>query len=80
MAVTAKEIKKLAEACRKAGLKTFKCPEFEFTLGDAPVKPARTRAGAKATTNDAADDVISQPQFTEEELLLGEAVLDNAET
>lgn len=35
---TPKELKKLADACRKAGIKSYKTSEFEFTLSeDAPV-------------------------------------------
>lgn len=31
---TAKELKKLATACRKAGIKSFKCEGFEVTFTD----------------------------------------------
>jgi hypothetical protein len=39
----ASELLKLAKACRKAGIVHFKSPEYEFTLGDEPVrKPTKT--------------------------------------
>lgn len=31
---TVKELKKLASACRKSGIKSLKCEGFEFTLTD----------------------------------------------
>ena len=36
-----KEIKKLAKACREAGITHFKHADFEFTLGDLPEKPGK---------------------------------------
>lgn len=33
-----KELKKLADACRKAGIVTFKADGIEFTLADLPQK------------------------------------------
>lgn len=39
-----KELKKLASACRKAGIKHFKSAEMEFTLTDEiPVAPTRSK-------------------------------------
>lgn len=44
---SAKEIKKLADACRKAGIISFKGCGIEFTLSDeAPRSPAQRRAQA----------------------------------
>lgn len=46
-----KEIKKLADACRKAGIKSFKNAEVEFTLADElPVVHRRTARAQKETT------------------------------
>lgn len=39
----AKELKKLANACRKAGIKTFKGAGFEFTLADEAPATAKPR-------------------------------------
>lgn len=49
-----KELKKIAEACRKAGIKHFKGEGFEFTLTeDAPVKKVKQShlLSSKATTD-----------------------------
>jgi hypothetical protein len=34
--ITPKDLKKLAKACREAGIRKYKCAEFEFELDDAP--------------------------------------------
>lgn len=53
-----KEIKKLADACRRAGIKSFKNSEVEFTLSDVlPIVPTRIRREQKATVS----DVLQQP-------------------
>lgn len=45
----AKELAKLANACRKAGIKSFKGAGIEFTLTDeAPVKNTKKTAAAVA--------------------------------
>lgn len=36
MALDPKELKKLADACRKAGIKSYKSGDVEFTLTDEP--------------------------------------------
>lgn len=36
-----KQLKKLADACRKAGIKSFKSPQFEFTLSDELPEPKK---------------------------------------
>ena len=46
-APTAKELKKLAKACREAGIHHYKGDGFEFTLtGVTPEKPSRKNAAA----------------------------------
>jgi len=64
---TAKELKKLAKACREAGIHYFKSGDFEFTLnGIAPEKATKSRK------TEAAADVqgeIETDTLTEEELL-----------
>lgn len=43
-----KKLKKLATACRKAGISSFKSPEFEFTLTEeAPQSPRKAAQEAK---------------------------------
>lgn len=44
-----KQLKKLAAACRAAGIKHYKSGDIEFTLADAPYKPKKAR-GASAKT------------------------------
>lgn len=55
-----KEIKKLADACRRAGIKSFKNSEVEFTLSDTlPIVHNITRRVRKATVS----DVLEQPDI-----------------
>lgn len=62
-----KQLKKLAATCRSVGIKTFKCGDFEFTLGDVvPYRPARKTS--KATVVDS-DNPPTEEQLSEEELL-----------
>jgi len=62
---TAKELKKLAKACREAGIHYFKSSDFEFTLnGVAPEKPHRS----KLSSSDVQGEIESD-SLTEEELL-----------
>jgi len=62
---TAKELKKLAKACRDAGIHYFKGDGFEFTLtGVVPEKPSR-----KAPQPEADMSKIETDTPTEEELM-----------
>ena len=62
---TAKELKKLAKACREAGIHYFKSADFEFTLtGVAPEKPTRSKFVSADTQGEIESDTL-----TEEELL-----------
>lgn len=64
----AKEIKKLADLCRKSGIASFKCPEFEFTLTlDAP------ESTYKKKKQKAAESIPDTP--IETDLLSEEALL-----
>lgn len=63
----AKSLKKLAAACRKAGIKKYQCPEFSFELTDeAPLPPINSKAYAQATSS---DDVVATDSLSEEALL-----------
>lgn len=43
-----KSLKKLADTCRKAGIKHYKCAEFEFTLTeDGPISNYKKRTTVK---------------------------------
>jgi hypothetical protein len=45
--MTPKELTKLAKACRKLGITTYKGPDFEFTLGDEPTPRSRSTNATK---------------------------------
>lgn len=48
-----KEIKKIADSCRKAGISSFKCADFEFTLTpEAPVSNYKKKASNYKETPD----------------------------
>ena len=70
-----KELQKLAMACRKAGIKSFKCADFEFNLTDElPVSPKK-RAAMPLTS-----DTITTTELSEEALLFWSAgVTDEAQ-
>lgn len=66
---TAKEIQKLAKACRKAGIRTFKAEGIEFTLTEEA--PRSTRASQKATKQPtlAQDETFQSDTLTEEQMM-----------
>jgi hypothetical protein len=68
--LTPKELKKLAKACREAGIKTFKQGDIEFTLSDdlsPPESPYMRKKAAQETKMSDPDIETDGP--TEEELL-----------
>lgn len=71
---TPAQIKKLAAACRKAGIAHFKCGDIEFTLGDLPQPKAHNtpqKAQAKASVfNDKIETQDSWEDLTEEQKIL----------
>ena len=53
-----KALKKIAKACREAGIKHYKCPEFEFTLTEeepAPRAKASEKGAAPAANGNSSD-------------------------
>jgi hypothetical protein len=61
---TAKELKKLAKACRDAGIHYFKSAEFEFTLtGVVPEKPVKGKAPLTHTQGDIESDTPSEEEL-----------------
>jgi hypothetical protein len=62
---TAKELKKLAKACREAGIHYFKSADFEFTLTGVPPEKITKN---KSVETDVQGDIESDT-LTEEELL-----------
>lgn len=64
-----KALKKLASACRKAGVKSFKCADFEFQLSDEAMEIERPKKSATTTV----ESLIDEDTLTDEELLLWSA-------
>lgn len=69
-----KNLKKLADACRKAGIKSFKNAEFEFTLSDdVPLSSYKKRMITKQPKLEDSSvpvaDLITD-SLTQEQLLL----------
>ncbi len=62
-----KELQKLAKACRKAGIKSFKCADFEFTLADTGfVESYAPKTKGKQSSQ---GDVLAPDSLTEDQLL-----------
>ena len=75
-----KELKKLADACRKAGIKHFKSNDFEFTLtDDIPVSNYKKRKVA-AEVSAPAPSIFETDTLTEEQLLNWSSGYDFDET
>lgn len=65
--ITPKQLKKLADTCRKSGIKHFKNAEFEFTLtDDAPIYRSRSK---NKTSEVEPNSVFQTETLSEEELL-----------
>lgn len=67
--ITPKEIKKLADACRKAGVKTFTCPEFSFELGEQPEAVKKTKKQTNAPV-ELPEKTFESDELTEMDLLM----------
>jgi hypothetical protein len=68
---TPKELKKIAKACRDAGIKTFKGDGFELTFSDEALQP-KPKRGAKAQQEviSPANSRFESDSPSDEELLL----------
>lgn len=67
-----KSLKKLADVCRKSGIKTFKSGDVEFTLSEEPLTPIRkprTSKSQKIVEESFAPDV-NLGDLTPEQLLM----------
>lgn len=67
-----KELKKLAAACRAAGIKSYKTPDFEFTLTDEAPAPKNIKSTANKTSNAEfieSDEYKAMDALTDEQLL-----------
>lgn len=72
-----KDIKKLANMCRKAGIKHFKCDGMEFTLDDEPVKPTKQSSKAPSAETNAEFETDT---LTNEQLLMWSVHTDQTES
>ena len=70
-----KQLKKLAAACRAAGIKHFKCNDYEFTLSDELPVPARK--GNKV--DHGVTDHVETESLTETQLLFYSVHEENEE-
>ncbi len=72
-----KLLKKLADTCRKAGIRQFKNSDFEFTLtDDAPVSAYKKRLlkpQVKENYEPAAANILNDHELTEDALLFWSA-------
>lgn len=62
-----KELKRLAAACRKAGILHFKSADYEFTLSDT--QPVRETKHSKSLGNAASDSKFESDSLSPEELM-----------
>lgn len=78
MGFDAKALKKLADACRKAGITHYKCADFELTVSpDAPESNYKKRKAVKESAP-IVDDNFKSEQLTDDALLMW-SVLDPTE-
>lgn len=78
-----KALKKLADTCRKVGIKSFKNADLEFTLSDdfvAKQATKRSRNAGKENTSSIAHDIIQSDTLTEDQLLFYSTVDPSQET
>jgi len=67
--MTPKELKKLASACRAAGILTFKNSEVEFTLSEqAPPKLNKNTQKSSSSVSDKDEDFTTET-LTDEQML-----------
>jgi hypothetical protein len=73
----AKALKKIAAACRAAGIKHYKCPDFEFTLSD-DVPESNYKRNKRLSTpfigGPAVDPDFKTDGLTEDALMMWSAV------
>ncbi len=61
--ISPKELKKLAKACRDAGIKSFKGPNFEFILDDAPITTPRNSSTKQELPEEFQADTLTEEQL-----------------
>lgn len=76
-----KELKKLADTCRKAGIKYFKNAEMEFTLSDeGPISNYKRKQAKPAAEESVVADTLKDTQLTEDQLLFYSVIDATKET
>jgi hypothetical protein len=76
------ELKKLAKACRTAGISHFKNAEIEFTLTDLPTKQEKAFGKAAANTGglkSVIDEGFEAEGLSQDQLLMWSASNDRTE-
>ena len=69
-----KSLKKLAQFCRKAGIQSYKCAEFEFTLADyVPESNYKKRIKRSTPKVESSDLMVDSDSLSEDELLFWSA-------
>jgi hypothetical protein len=74
-----KALKKLADACRKAGIKHYKNGDLEFTLSDDPPVSNYKRRTQQPELINSADSLFQTDTLTEEQLMFYSAIDPTAE-
>jgi len=80
MSFDAKALKKLADACRKAGITHFKNEHMEFTLSPEPPASNYKKRKASKETEPVVDSAFKSDTLTEEALLLWSVADPNDES
>lgn len=65
-----KELKKIADSCRKAGIAYFKCADFEFTLSPQAQSTPTAKRSDNTKLVDNTSTYQDRPELTDDELLL----------
>jgi glutamine synthetase len=68
-----KELKKIADACRKLGIKHYKSAEFEFTLSDSAPQSNYKKQKTKSYTDDDSE-IRVEDTISDEDLLFWSTV------
>jgi hypothetical protein len=72
MTLDLKMLKKLADTCRKSGIREFEGYGYKFTLDDAPVTADMSKAQLKASGS-VSEDKYDTDSLTDEELMFWSA-------
>ena len=74
MSLSPKDLKRLADACRKAGITHYKDADVEFTLSDEAPPSAKRKStlgeANRPSISDSVDASYTSDELTEEQLLM----------